>query len=41
MIFGIGSRVTGGAFDVDYLRWTIDGDFTPYVPPPGLVLIVE
>ena len=41
VIFGVGSRTTGGSFDVDYLRWTIDGDFTPYVAPPGMALILQ
>ena len=37
--FGITSTSThGGAFDVDYVRWTTDGAFIPPKPKKGLVI---
>lgn len=40
--FGIASASShGGSFDVDYIRWTTEGAFQPYVPPPGLKIVVR
>jgi len=30
----------GGSFDLDYIRWTTEGAFQPYVQPPGMMVIV-
>ena len=38
--FGILSGTHGGDFELDYIRWTTDGAFLPYVPPPGIVIMV-
>ena len=38
--FGIASGSShGGSFDVDYIRWTTDGVFAPYIPPNGTLMI--
>lgn len=40
--FGIVSGSShGGSFEVDYIRWTTEGAFQPYVPPPGMKIIVR
>ena len=40
--FGIVSTSThGGAFEVDYIRWTTDGVFAPYIPPKGTMFIFK
>ena len=40
--FGILSKSShGGSFEVDYIRWTTEGAFQPYVPPPGMKIIVR
>ena len=39
--FGVASTTHGGSSEVDYIRWTIDAAYAPYVPPPGMILIVE
>lgn len=36
--FGIPGTTSGGAFDIDYIRWTTDGVFAPYIPPRGTLL---
>ena len=37
--FGVASTSThGGAFDVDYIRWTTDGAFAPPKPKNGIVI---
>ena len=37
--FGVTGRGSfGGTFDVDYVRWTTDGAFEPYIPPKGFVV---
>ena len=39
--FGIASSSShGGSFDLDYIRWTTEGAFQPYVQPPGVTVIV-
>ena len=38
--FGIVSQYShGGSFEVDYIRWTTDGVFAPYIPPQGTMMI--
>ena len=38
--FGIVSTSShGGSFDVDYVRWTTDGVFAPYIPPMSTLMI--
>ena len=38
--FGIASSSShGGSFEVDYIRWTTDGVFAPYIPPSGTLMI--
>ena len=38
--FGIASTSShGGDFDMDYIRWTTDGAYAPFVPPPGFVIV--
>ena len=40
--FGIASSTShGGSFELDYIRWTTDGVFAPYVPPKGTLFIVR
>lgn len=40
--FGIASTSThGGSFEIDYIRWTTDGVFAPYVPPAGTIVIFK
>lgn len=40
--FGIASTGShGGSFELDYIRWTTDGVFAPYVPPKGTIVIVK
>jgi len=40
--FGIASTSThGGAFDVDYIRWTTDGAFAPPKPKDGFAIIYK
>lgn len=40
--FGITSTSThGGAFDVDYVRWTTDGAFTPPKPKKGFIICFQ
>lgn len=40
--FGVASTSShGGSFEVDYIRWTTDGAYAPYVPPPGMLLIFK
>jgi len=42
MRFGVVSTKThGGAFDIDYIRWTTEGVFAPYVPPTGTAFLVR
>ena len=38
VVFGLGSRAYGGAFEVDYVRWTTEGAYVPYVPPKGFAI---
>ena len=39
--FGMTSNAGhGGSFDLDYVRWTTEGAFQPYVQPPGLKIII-
>ena len=40
--FGIASTSThGGSFEMDYIRWTTDGVYEPFVPSPAFVLILR
>ncbi len=40
--FGIASGSShGGSFEVDYIRWTTDGVFAPYIPPKGTVIVIR
>lgn len=40
--FGVASSSShGGAFEVDYVRWTTDGAYAPGEPRPGLVIFVR
>ena len=40
--FGIASSSShGGAFWMDYIRWTTDGVYEPFVPPPAFVVILR
>lgn len=40
--FGIASSSGhGGSFELDYIRWTTEGAFQPYVQPPGMKIIVR
>jgi len=40
--FGIASTSThGGSFEINYIRWTTDGVFAPFIPPKGTYLLVR
>ena len=40
--FGVASSSShGGAFEMDYIRWTTDGAFAPYVPPKGTIITIR
>ena len=39
VLFGVGSRAYGGAFDIDYIRWTTDGVYAP--PGPGFTIVIK
>ena len=40
--FGTASQTShGGSFEVDYVRWTTDGVFAPFIPPKGTYLLVR
>ena len=40
--FGIASTSShGGAFKMDYIRWTTDGVYEPFEPPPAFVVVVR
>ena len=39
--FGIPGSTSGGAFDIDYIRWTTEGFFAPYIPPKGTLFIFK
>ncbi len=41
VVFGLGSRGYGGAFEVDYVRWTTEGAYVPYVPPKGFGISIK
>ena len=38
-LFGVGSRVYGGSFEVDYVRWTTGGVFAPVIPPAATKIV--
>ena len=40
--FGIASTSShGGSFAMDYIRWTTDGAYAPYIPPAGTAVIFK
>ncbi len=40
--FGVASTSShGGSFWVDYIRWTTDGAYEPFEPPPAFVVVVR
>lgn len=40
--FGIASGSShGGSFEMDYIRWTTDGAYAPFVPPPGFIMVFK
>ena len=39
--FGIVSTASGGSFEMDYIRWTTDGAYAPYVPPKGFGISIK
>ena len=40
--FGITSTGShGGSFELDYIRWTTDGVFAPYIPPKSTVIVIR
>ena len=39
--FGVVSTGSGGSYEIDYIRWTTDGAFIPFVPPKGTAVIFK
>ena len=39
--FGVVSQANGGSYEIDYIRWTTDGAFIPFVPPKGTTIMFK
>jgi len=39
--FGVVSTSNGGSYEIDYIRWTTDGAFIPFVPPKGTTIMFK
>ncbi len=39
--FGTVSTANGGSYEIDYIRWTTDGAFIPFVPPKGTAIMFK
>ena len=38
---GVVSTSNGGSYEIDYIRWTADGAFIPFVPPKGTAIMFK
>ena len=38
---GVVSTSNGGSYEIDYIRWTTDGAFIPFVPPKGTAIMFK